>query len=248
MGDTDNQSYRSRLVERYATRYPDEDFTKDEVLGAKIADELDEFDRRVKDYDDKNARMAALFTSDPRSAAFLNAWAAGGDPLVFLMETFGDDFRNALESEEGRKAFIDSHNKWLERQAEDRKAREEQEKNFRKSLDDLETFRVSHNLSEQDAVDVFMKVHQIGANVIDGIYAPEDYEMAYRAMNYEKDVNQAKTEGEIAGRNAKIDERLRREDDMDALPPSVDGNGSHVPPSGNMKKSDYDPWGLNGDD
>ncbi len=243
MENTDKQSYKDRLRSRYASRYPGDDLNDDERLGTRIADELDEFDRRMKEYEDKNARMVALFTKDPRSAEFLNAWAAGGDPLVFLLDTFGDEFKDALDSDEGRKAFIESHNKWLERQAEDRAARESSENNFRKSLEDLETFRVEHNLSEQDAADVFKRVHQVGANVIDGIYTPEDYLMALRAMRYEQDMNRARAEGEIAGRNTKINERLRRETELTDLPPEVEGSGAPVgrrPP-----KASYDPWGLN---
>lgn len=242
MENTDNQSYKDRLRSRYASRYPEDDLNDDEQLGARIADELDEFDRRMKEYEDKNARMVALFTKDPRSAEFLNAWAAGGDPLVFLLDTFGDEFKEALESEDGRKAFVESHEKWLKRQAEDKEARDKSEENFRKSLDDLESFRQEHNLSEQEAADVFKRVHQVGANVIDGIYTPEDYLMALRSMRYEGDIEAARADGKIEGRNEKIEEKLHRDEQLEQIPPDVAGSGAAAKPR--EQKPVYDPWGL----
>lgn len=237
MEDTGTQTFKDKLKSRYASRFPNVDLSDDEVLSAKIVEELDGFDGRMN-------KLVELFNKDPRTAEMLNVWATGGDPLKFLLETFGDDFRNALESEEGMNAFVDSHNKWLERQASDRKAKEDRDINFRQSLEALDAFKAEHNLSEQQAIDVFMKVHQIGANVIDGIYTPEDYLMAYRAMNYDNDIQAARSEGEIEGRNTRIEEHLRREDTIDELPPAVPGSGTTSEEDASKKESTVYDWGL----
>ena len=51
---------------------------------------------------------------------------------------------------------------------------------------------------------------EISGNFICGKFTPEIFEMIIKAQNYDADIEQAQMEGEVAGRTAKIEEKLRK--------------------------------------
>ena len=61
--------------------------------------------------------------------------------------------------------------------------------------------------------------------------------MVYNAMNYASDVETARKEGEVAGKNAKIEEKLAKVEKPIDMPPSVGGQGAAVPEAPREKKS-----------
>lgn len=233
---------RERLAERYREKYPDMDFSAEGALEDRIMEDLDGYDGRMKKYDENSKRLTDLFASDPRSAAFLNAWASGEDPVKFMLENFGDEFKAALDSPEGRDAFLESHNKWLEKRAKDKKLNEERDANFDRSMEILEEWRKKNNLTESQAVEVFMKIHKMASDVVDGIYTEEYFDMAKKAMNYDNDVAAAREDGEVSGRNAKIEERLKETAKEGVMPPALGGQGAGAPEQTRRKRSNM--WGL----
>ena len=77
-------------------------------------DEFDRFDRGDK----AQRELGDLLASDPRSAGFLMVMRKGGNPVEYLIENYGDDFKAALESEEGKNKFSEAFSKYMERQNE----------------------------------------------------------------------------------------------------------------------------------
>ena len=237
---------RGRLLDRYAQKYADTDFSAEGALEDKILEDLDEYDREKARYDkyrEMSDKMTDLFASDGRSAALLNAWASGEDPVKFMLENFGDEFKAALDSPEGRDAFVESHNRWLEKRSKDQALAKERDENFDKSMETLEAWRTKNNLTEEQAVEVFMKIHQIGADVVDGIYTEDALDMAKKARNYDNDVATAREDGQIAGRNEKISERLRETASTAAMPPSLGGQGAPAPEN-NVRNKKSNMWGI----
>lgn len=243
MAEAENQrveSSRDKLFDRVRKRYPDRTFggqtgqegqdgqDPDEQLAGSVVEMLDEYDAKQKEMDENNGKLVNLFMNDPRSHEFVNKWVQSGDPLTALVEVFGDDFSEAMSSEEGRARFVESHNKWLERKSADDDAQKQREANWQKSLDDLEQWGNSKGLDEQKKVDIILRLHQVGVNAIENIYTPEDYEMAFNAMNYTEDVKNARREGEVQGRNAQIEAKRLNRSSSAVLPPSPNGQGMHV--------------------
>ena len=114
--------------------------------------------------------------------------------------------------------------------ANSRKANEEADANFRESMSVLDAFQEEHNLTDEQAFAVFDKIHQIGSDMARGIYTADSYLLALNAINHDKDVATAKAEGELAGKNAKIKEKMRSGAELEReLPPSLGGQGSGVP-------------------
>ena len=223
---------RDRIRERLMKEYPDTDFNAEnasDVENDSIISLLEKYDKELEGYRSNNDRVSKLFDSDPRAGRFFVNWmASGGNPIQYLLDIFGPELTEAMESEEGRAKIVESTNKYLERKAENEKGEAERMANYEQSINDLTAFAEEKGLSEEQAVAVFEKVNQIAFDAVDGKYTREAYEMAYKAMNYDGDVEKARTEGEVTGRNAKIEERLGKVNKKPEMPPSLGGQGGAV--------------------
>lgn len=224
---------RDRIKERYTAKYPEKNYDAEDSAGAlddDIIAELEAYDAEIEGYRANDRQIKELFNSDPRSGRFLVSWAAGGgNPIQYLLDIFGPDLVEALESEEGRAKVVESTNKWLERKAAEEAGEAERMANYEASINELVAFAEEKGLSDEQAAEVWGKVNQIGFDVIEGKYSRESYEMVYNAMNYTSDVETARKEGEVAGRNARIEERLATVDRPSEMPPAVGGQGAGVP-------------------
>lgn len=221
---------RDRLMDRYSKKYPDRDFAGEDSATAiddEIVAELEAFDAELEGYKAKDEKMKSLFNTDPRSGRFLVSWAAGGgNPIQYLLDIFGPEITEALESEEGRAKIVESTNKWLEKKAAEEEGVKERMANYEQSVNELSAFAQEKGLSDEQAAEVFEKVNQIAFDALDGKYTRESYEMAYNAMHYATDVESARKEGEVAGRNAKIEEKLAKVEKPMDMPPAVGGQGA----------------------
>lgn len=256
MEKADNQAVstsRERWRERLTKRYPDRQFVGQDGTDAQdvIDDSLDEmfgeYESRENEYTTNSKRLNDLFASDPRIGSLFMRWAEGGNIMEHLIEDFGDEFLDALGSEEGKSKFLDAQNRWLDKVSQNKAAEEEAEANFRQSIEALNAFQQEHNLTDEEAIAVFDKVHKIGTDMVRGIYDPESFLMAYNAMNHDKDVDVARAEGELAGKNAKIKEKMRAGSDLERnLPPALNGQGASVAERkpANKRRTALDTFGL----
>ena len=224
-----------KLRERYTAKNPDKEYgseNADDALVADILAELEDYDARAGEFEEGRAqsqKMVDLFNRDPRSSRYLLALASGeGNPIDYLLDIYGPDLLDALQSEEGRAKIVESNNKWLEKKASEESTMQGRIDNYAKSIDDLVAFASEKGLSDEQAVAIFEKVNQIGFDAIEGIYSRESFQMAYDAMNYKTDVEQARKEGERDGRNEKIEERLKKVTKPADMPPTVGGQGAGV--------------------
>ena len=76
-------------MERFGQRYPNVDVGDEEGFYGVLADEWDRMDRS----DAAQRELGELLANDPRSAGFLMVMRKGGNPMEYLIEQYGDDFR-----------------------------------------------------------------------------------------------------------------------------------------------------------
>lgn len=224
-----------KLRDRYTSKDPAKDYSGENAEDALVADvlaELEGYDARLGEFEEGKAqsqKMVDLFNRDPRSSRFLLALASGeGNPIDYLLDIYGPDLLDALQSEEGRAKVVDSNNKWLERKASEESTMQARMDNYEKSIGELASFASERGLSDEQAVAIFEKVNQIGFDAIEGVYSRESFEMAYNAMNYSSDVEKARKEGERDGRNERIEEKLKKVAKPADMPPTVGGQGAGV--------------------
>lgn len=83
------KSNRELYNERLKAKYPDKEFADDEAVFGQINDDYDNYDQELADYRDREKSLSELFSSDPRSAAFLMDWKNGENPLVGMIRNVG---------------------------------------------------------------------------------------------------------------------------------------------------------------
>ena len=208
--NTEVKSNRDRYMERLKTKYPDKEFADDEALFGQTNDDYDSYDNELSGYREREKALSDLFASNPRSVAFLTDWRKGEDPIIGMVRKFGDDFKAALEDPEKQEALAAANKEFAERIAQEKEYEGEYQKNLNETLTTLETMQQDEGLSDEDidsAMDFLVGIVRDG---IMGKFTRESVAMALKAIRHDSDVEQADREGEVRGRNTKIEEKLRK--------------------------------------
>lgn len=220
---------REYILARLSEKYPDDDLANEDTLYSRLREDIDNNDRTINDHNEREKELANIFSSDPRSAQFLTEWAKGGDPVVLLMRNFGDDFRAALDDPENIEKFTEARGEYIKRQAKERDLKDQAEKNLAVSLDALDSVISEDGYSEEQADQAFELLNNIVNDAIVEKVSKETWRMIFKALNYERDVEDAAHTAEVRGRNTKIDEtRLKRTTPAN-LPPNPTGGGIVTP-------------------
>lgn len=235
MAEVNTQEVRSnadRYRERIRGRYPDKEFADDEAYFAQSLDDYDEFDKKKADYETRISEIEGrekmlgdFYKNNPRGARLMLEWRDGADPVTTLLRIYGkDEILAAIEDpdkmEEIEKANEDFHQRVIEN---DRYEKEYNE-NLPQSLDILKNWAEEKGLSDDEANIIMESLSKLASDYITGKWTTETLDMLYKAKDYDDAVEQAQMEGEVAGRNAKIDEKLRKGNKTDGTV-HLDGKG-----------------------
>lgn len=222
---TENMSNRERYKERLKTKYPDRDFGDDEALFGQINDDYDDYDKRISEYGEREKALSDLFASNPRSAAFLTDWRNGEDPIVGMIRKFGDDFKEALEDPEKQEALAAANKEYAERIAKEEEFEEQYRKNLDETLATLESLQKEDGLEDDDIDEAMEFLIGIMKDGLLGKFTAESIRMAIKAIRHDTDVEEAGIEGEVRGRNRKIEEKLRKGERSDGTANLAGKNG-----------------------
>lgn len=236
MPDLDNKNVttsRDRLMGLASERYPDRRFRgqigqdgqegQDDLEDA-ILEMISDYSTKQAAYDENNGKLRDLLMSDPQSAEFMQKWIETGDPRKALVEQFGEELGM---SEEARAQFGDSLTSWRTRKEENDRLESESKTNWDASLAALDSWGDEKGLSLEQKRDVMGRLLAITFNGMENKYANDDFELAWKAINHDSDVDNAREEGMVAGTNAKM-RTVKRDRAASAanLPPaSVGGQG-----------------------
>lgn len=237
----EQKSKRQLYLESLKGKYPDANYDDDDDVFDLVSKEQEERDGKIGKYEEESKKLVDLFSSDPRSAELFNVWKDGGDPISYLMENFGDEFKAALDDPEQKDKFAQSYSKWLENVGKSKELKQQSDENLQATFSTLEAYQQEHNLSDEDAVKIFDAAHQIILDGIVNVIKPETFDMVAKALNYDVDVAEAQRVGEVRGRNAKIEEKLKKDETPAGVPPTLTGSGA-----GDLenkpKKKPYNPF------
>ena len=137
--------------------------------------------------------------------------------MVTLVRQFGTDIKEAIDDPERLEQIAEANKEYVERVAKEKELEETYQKNLQDSLEYLETFQSENGLSDDEVDDVMEYLVGIVRDGIMGKFTPESIDMARKAINHDVDVEEANLEGEVRGKNAKIDEKLRKQSKGDGL-------------------------------
>lgn len=218
----ENQPKKSRkelFVEKLKAKYPDIDFNDEETMFGRIDDDFASHEEELGKYKKRESELAGLVGKDPRAAQFLSDMASGKDPWLAVLERLGiDGVSDLINNPEKQEEYAEANRKYVERIAKEKSLEEEYQANFSESMKMLEQMQTERGLDDATidaAMDLIMKMTN---EAIMGKFTPETVEMALKAINHDAEVEAARSEGEVAGKNAKIDETLRKPQAGDGLP------------------------------
>lgn len=241
---------RDNFKLRLGKKHADKQFDDDEAIFGQINEDYDEYDnqlserdKQLEEYKGREKAFSDMFSADPRSAAFLQAWKDGEDPAMALVRKFGPELEDILHDESKQEAIAAANKEYAERVAKEKEYEEEYQKNLQQSLDNIAAIE-KNGTSSEDIDAAFGLLLGIVRDGLVGKFSPESIEMALKAINHDADVENAGNDGEVRGRNAKIDEKLRKSKKGDGTAPLGGKNGN---PGKEEPKRDYGALGRYGE-
>lgn len=226
MAEVDNKQVKSRrqsLTERLQGRYPDKDFSDEESFFGQISDDYDEYDKSIAGYKEREKSFSDMFTSDPRSAHFLNEWRKGQDPVLSLIRQFGTDIKEAIDDPERQEEIAAANKEFVTRVAKEKELEKIYKQNLVESLQTIERLQSELGLNDEQVNEALKLIVTITDDAVLGKFTPESLQMAMKAINHDSDVASATEEGVIQGKNTKIEEKLRKPKQGDGTAP-LDGS------------------------
>lgn len=233
----DQKTKRQIFTERFRAKHPERQWSDDdsdaEDRYEAMNGDYDEYEKEIGDYKSREGKLTELFTRDPKSAAFITDMAKGKDPWISIIERLGiDGITDLMNDPAKQEEYAAANKKYVERIAKERGYEDEYNKNLDESLATIAQVQKEQGLSDETidaAMDFIMKVTN---EAIMGKFTSETLDMAFKAINHDTDVTNASAEGVIAGKNAKIEEKLRKPNEGDGLPNMAGANNSVSKPKG----------------
>ncbi len=228
MAEVENKqvmSKRDAMLERLKNRYPDKDFSDDEAIYGQISDDFDVYDEDLKSYREREKAFSDMFTSDPRSAAFINEWREGTNPVIAFVRRFGKDIKDVIEDPEWQKEVEEADKEFVERVAKEKELDALYEANKEESIKTRDAYQEAHGLTDEQIDAAIALLKNIANDLVVGKITAESLDMAFKAINHDVDVDNANQEGLVQGKNTKVEEILRKPTAGDGMP-SLAGSGN----------------------
>lgn len=233
MENSEVKSRRDQHLERLRKKYPEKKFEDDEEIYGQISDDYDQYEQELDGYKSREKKLSDMFAADPRSAQFLTDMYKGEDPILGLVRNFGVEIKDVLDDPEMQDKIAEANKEYVERVARSKKLDEEYEQNFKTTLETLRQFQAERGMSDAQIDQVANYLVGVVRDGVMGKFSVETLDMACKAINHDADVAAAGEEGEVAGRNAKIMEKLRKSAKGDGTSPlgGKNGQGASAPQS-----------------
>jgi hypothetical protein len=224
---------------RLKAKYADKAFDDDESMYAQINDDYDDYDKTVSGYKDRESKLADMFSSDPRSARFISDWSKGNDPALSLVRNYGMEIKDIIDDPDRQEEMAAANKEYLERVTKNKELEETYKTNLAQSCTELERLQSEEGMSDEDidaAIEFLLGIINDG---VVGKFSAESVKMALKALRHDDDVALAGNEGEVRGRNTKIEEKLRKPAQGDGTA-RLDGRNSTAPQAAVRNKSIFD--------
>lgn len=210
---------RKAFSDRFKKRHADIDFEDKEARYGAMNEDAD----MLSQYEDSGRALSDIFDSNKWIAAMLMDLKDNPDmsPIEW-MASQGIDIQEALDDPETAKKVAAQIAKHQESVTEQKKHEEELTQNLRKSRENLDK---ALGLEGEEASELWNKVWEMISDAENGIISTETWQMFQNGYNYNSDVESARTEGAMQGRNEKIQNKLKKSGDSTDVPPTLSASG-----------------------
>lgn len=208
---TEDRPNRKAFSERFKKRHADIDFEDKESRYGAMSEDAD----LLSSYEESGRKLSDTFDQHRWLAAMLMDLKEDPDlsPIEWMASN-GIDIQQALDDpEEGKKVA-----ERIAKFQEDKVSEEEHEKtvleNMRKSADAMDEL----GLTDDEKLDLWEKAWKIIGAAEDGEITSDTWRLFKNAYSYDDDVNSARSQGAMQGRNEKLQNKLKR-------------SGTNIPPT-----------------
>lgn len=153
--------------------------------------------------------IRSALDSDPRNSALLEAIIDGKAAYIPMFELFYDELVEALNDPSSVEGLEDAIESYTKRQKTNKEATQLAGENLTKSIEAFKRVKDEFGLNDEEAETVVTRIADvINAAIVHDI--PEDvWRILIKGFKYDEDVADAAIEGEIKGRNEKIDAKKK---------------------------------------
>jgi DNA-directed RNA polymerase subunit N (RpoN/RPB10) len=219
MADTQKvTSNRDRFMGRMKDKYPDKAFDDDEAIYGQINDDYDDYDRRISEGQQREKAFSDLFVNNHKAAKLMMDWKDGVDPIVNIIRMYGTEIKDAIDDPEKQEEIAKANKEYVDRETENKKYEEEYTKNLDATINDISSLQQEEGISDEEIDKAMEVIAQITHDKILGKITKDTIKLALKAVNHDTDVESAAQEAEVRGRNATIDEKLRKKQKGDGTP------------------------------
>lgn len=220
-------SKKDKLHKRISEKYPDKQFAEDEDYASQINDDYDDYEKRLGDYKAREDELNDFVGTDPRAASFLADWK-DGDPVVALVKRYGTEIADAVNDPERQEQMAKANKEYLDRVKKENENEELYKSNLNQSLTDLDNAQKENGWTDEEVDGAFRTLFEIVDDAILGKISPATLQLVMNAQNFDQAVAAASQEGEVKGRNTKIEETLRKQKTGDGTV-HLDGKNEQKP-------------------
>lgn len=192
--------FRQRLAAHFADAA--EDLTNDEVADRLACQWADELEQQLARFADTEGRLNLVLTEQPELATIVETMLADGLPLrVAIRRTLAPD---ALLPQPGD----DDYAAFAEQREMDDAAVKQLDANLNESMSLLKQFAKEHKLDDAAQRELVDAINADFDNLLERRLTAEMLAGYRKRLRYDADVEEARSKGELAGRNANIEARM----------------------------------------
>lgn len=217
------RSKREMLLERMQGKYPDQAFDDDETLYGQALGDIDEYEGRLGRQDEVDKQLTERFETDPMFGSHFMDMLGGKNPLISMIEKYGDDLRTALEDPDMAEELAKANESYVERLGKEKKLQESYEANIAQSIEEADALEQAGTYTPEQIDDAFKAILDDAAKAIQGEISAEMLEMRLKGSSYDDDIQGATEEATVKAKNEKIEAKKK---DLKADLPMIDGGAS----------------------
>ena len=234
--NNETKGKRELYIERLKAKYPDREYADDEALFGQAGEDYDAYENELNGFREREGKLTEMFDKDPRSAQFIADMARGEDPWIAVIKRIGSDGIVELINDPAKQAAYEEANKeYAERMLKEKELEAAYEANMAESQKVREELDAIYGVENVDAA--LAVIDQMCKDAIMGKVTKEAIETALKIVNRDADIANARSEGEVAGRNAKIEEQIRKPQAGDGMPQI---GGANAPAPAPKKRGFFD--------
>jgi hypothetical protein len=210
---------RSSILDDYRASYPDEANEPDDAKLYDFAHKRhSDLQGKYEGLSGANNGIAELIGKDPRFGAFLSE-IAGENPKS-VPYAFASVFGKGAMGLEGGdlEDFEAGYKEYTEKQAQSESEQREASENFKKSLSNLFEFIKKNNLDEEAGGKLYEGIMNLGESFLMGIVPDEVFDLVYKGLNYEKDVQEAADTGFVEGKGEVVEAKMKQKTEKNPVP------------------------------